>query len=762
MIPFFKIESSNYSHIQIIPDISVENGLKNIKLIQSIYSTIYKDLFSRISFKNGKIIYTKKQYISYYIVFTNNKISFHMCLPSETIDFISNRYIQTFPNITILSSNNPLDILNLNRTTQFNLIQKEENFKSLNCDMRSENPIPALLSISKDIKENDIVIFEINLSTLDEFAKELLENQKLKYVKSTNKFPNKTIVDKIFSIIPITLDVIFAIFDILFSMKNNDDSISKKPSFSSYTNQKITYDLFDAMIRVFVQSNDLVKQEQIGKSIEVCLRDISGDNELMIGKKLQPKNTKVKFNYVKNIYSAKEIAVFMQLPTRYYQQEYSIIESIDTKEMNLPKQLFENGIPIGEVKYKGVVKTASWNIKDKDVTSLPLAIFGMQGAGKSEYITNYAISCVENNQSLFVLDGIKNCELSENIINNLPENFNKICILDFSDTDYIFGLNWDEIKNSKIDNKSKMYISNQITQQLILFLDSLVDDNVQKLSPRMKRFLTSAGLLVFSLPNTTILDVLNCLIDIDKRHKFIKQSKLTKNSKIVQDLNMLDKNGDTNIPDVKGIIDRLDLLLGDYLLSNLFSMQANKNINFKYFAENGYVVVCKMPQVNMSDKTIDSIMTFLISKIWLSHLTKINNDIISNVIIDEIHRYPTARKLLDNIREMRKYGLKYVFSAHKPSDFKDLLITLKSAGSSYMLFNTSKENLKLFEEELNPFSIEECMNTKKYHAKCIVNYDKQYCVFDAKIIPPILKKSIDRSYIYKECQKKYGVKNNSF
>jgi len=694
-----------------------------------------------------------------------DKISFHIGIPELTNEFLKQRYFQSFPNITILPCSDCLNALDLSKTMQFNFMQKEESFKSIQADMRSENPIPSLLSISKDIKENDILIFEILIDCMDTYTKESLENSKLKYSKNTNKFQNKTIIDKIFNIIPFILDMIFAIFDCLFEMKTDDIDKKNKPTFSNYTNQKINYDLFNAMIKVFVQSDDLIKREQIGKSIEVCLRDIAGDNEIIIGKKFQPKNTLRKMpKFTKNIYSAKEIAIFMQLPTKYYQKEYSIIESIDTKEINLPKELFQDGIPIGTVKFKGVEKIASWNVKDKDVASLPLAIFGMQGVGKSEYLINYIVNAIKNNQSVFILDGIKNCELSDTVLNSLDINKNKIVILDFSDMEYIFGLNWDEIKNSKIDNKNKMYVSNQITQQLILFLDSLVDENLQKLSVKMKRFLTSAGLLVFSLPNTTILDVLNCLVDIDVRHKFIKQSKLSANSKIVQDLLMLDKKGETNISDIRGIIDRMDLLLGDYLLSNLFSIQANKNINFKNFAENGYIVICKMPQTKMSDKTIDSIMTFLISKIWLSHLTKLNNDIISNVIIDEIHRYPTARKLLDNIREMRKFGLKYLISAHKPSDFKDLLITLKSAGSSYMLFNTSKENLKHFEEELNPFSIEECMNTKKYHAKVICNYDKQYCVFDAKIIPPILKKGEDRSYLYKECQKKYGIKNinNSF
>ena len=766
-LPFFKVESDENSYIQIIPDISIENGLKNIKLVQSIYSTIYKSLFERIKYANKKIIYTKRQYVSYFMVFQQDKISFHMSLPSLTENFISNRYYHTFPNITLLSCDNPLNILDLSKTMQFNFIQKEENFKSITADMRSENPIPGLLSISKDIKENDIVIFEIILDCLDLYTKEILENQRLKYVKSNNKIPTKTIADKVFSIIPFTLDTIFAVFDVLLSMKIDDDTNTIKPTFSSYTNQKVNYDLFNGVIRVFVQSDDLVKRDQIGKSIEVCLRDIAGDNEIIIGKKLQPQNTLRKIpKFTKNIYSAKEIAALMQLPTGYYQKEYSLIQSIDTKEMNLPKQLFQDGIKIGEVKFKGNKTVVSWNIKDFDVSTLPIALFGMQGSGKSEYQINHAIQAIEKGQSIFILDGIKNCEMSHKILNYLPKDFpkEKIIILDFSNTEYIIPLNWNEIIVQNLNTSNKLYISNHLTQQLILFLDSLVDENTQKLSPRMKRYLTSAGLLVFSLPDTTIMDVLNCLIDYDIRHKFIKQSKLSKDSKIIKELLMLDKNGnDTNFNDIKGIIDRLDLLLGDFVLNNIFSTKSNSNINFKHYADNGYAVFCLMPQSWLSDGTIDSLITFLMSKIWLAHLMRGEDTPpyrVTNVVVDEIHRYSSARKMLDNIREMRKYGLKYIISAHKPGDFKEILSTLKSAGSSYMLFNTSKENLKFFEEELQPFTIQECLETKKYHAKCIVNYDKQYCVFDSKIIPPAdtTRERVDRSKLISECQQKYGVR----
>jgi hypothetical protein len=132
-----------------------------------------------------------------------------------------------------------------------------------------------------------------------------------------------------------------------------------------------------------------------------------------------------------------------------------------------------------------------------------------------------------------------------------------------------------------------------------------------------------------------------------------------------------------------------------------------------------------------------------------------NKDVNHTVVIcDEVHR--TDLKF-ENIREMRKYGLEYFFSAHQPADFKHILNTLKSAGCSFMLLNTTKENIKYFETEIKPFSIEEVLKTKKFHALCIVNYDREYITFNAKL-PDLLDKSsyIDRSSLTSVCSRKYG------
>jgi hypothetical protein len=772
MIPwsnFFNIYTEPLDFFQIIPDSSIENSRKLETIVNSFHAT-KKSFLDRINMDNHKIAYHKKNYISYSILFTLNKISFNIGIPTLYSSFIAQRYNTVFPDTTLLPANDPLLNFSVNDCLQFNIIQEGEYFKSLHTDFRSSAPLPSLFSVSKDLQNDDKILFEVLIDPVDDYWKITAEDTIKKYRKGFNQDKPKNLLEYIiFTFIKI-IESIFSIFDNLMEVKTSEEIRNiQKINFSSHTNQKISYDGFNCLIRILSSSDNLPRQEQFGKNILTALRDISDDQELILQKKFHPKDLTRKIPILsKNIFSTKELAILIQLPEDFLQREYDIIESIQIRETKLPEQLFNNGIILGEVKYKGKLQNVTWNTIDYDVATLPVAIFGFQGSGKTEYEINYAISAIEHDQSLFVLDGIKNCELSEKILDYLPPNFpeDKIVILDFSNLDYVIPLNWNEVKIQNLKSQSdKFLVSNHLIQKLILFLDSLVDDSAQRLTPRMRRYLNAAGLLVFSLPDTTMMDVLDCLVDYDIRMKFIEQSNLPPDNKIIRELITLNKGKDTNYNDIKGIVDRLDLLLGDYILNTIFSIKnITNNINFKYFADNGYAVFCKMPQNKLSDGTIDSLMTYLISKIWLAHLMRgedKNIYKITNVIIDEIHKYPTARKTLDNIREMRKYGLKYVISAHKPSDFKDLLLTLKSAGANYMLFNTNKENLQLFEEELLPYTIKECMETKKYHSKCIINFNKEYCTFDAKIVPPIdeTKQKTDRNNLILQSQIKYGVKN---
>lgn len=795
-----QIQTEPQITLQIIPHFNVTNGLKIEKILDGLHS-LDIPLHQRFKLHNNKIIYSPKQTFSYAILLEQTNISFYYTIPKSIQDWFIQRVYSNWTNmVTIIPASTPY----LNKFYDSNLLEwqlkpKYPTYKSLRDDYR-DTPIPSILSCSKDLSNitNDRILLEFTFSPIqDTLWKEQTLEQQQRYRKgllqdNINTGIGWTIFDGIFKII----DGIFEFSNIIFEVqpkkrtyyyshstnemlehydpKSNEVKYNtNRNRLNSSSRQKVNHNGFIGKLRILSQSEDKVKRDIFAKTMQVVLRELHDDNEFVVTKKRilnnqdenkinkQIKPMKVNFLFDKFVYSSKEIGQLLQLPTRQWQTEYPI-EKVDTQEINLPSVLLKGGIQQGTAKYKGQVQTVYWNNTDRDVACLPKCWFGIQGSGKTKALTRYGVESVENGRGLIVLDGIKNCELSDEIRDCLPADFpeEKIIELNLSDLEHIIPLSWNEININKLTKETdRLKFSNNLAQELIKFLESMVDDPREKLSPKMKRYLSNAGLLTFSIPDTTIMDVLMCLIDSDKRHELINKSKLQPDNRIIMSLLELDdKNGDTKLNLVQGIIDRLDLLLGDYVLSNLFSTKGTKNIDFTKWIKGNYVVLCKMPADELNESTIKILTTFLISKIWFAKLMLGREKEISHtvVICDEVHK---TQLKFENIREMRKYGLEYIFSAHQPSDFKHILNTLKSAGCSFTLLTTTKENIKHFESEIKPYTVDEVMDLKKYHGLSICNYDKQYIAFEITL-PDVYGKDrfVDRSYLSEKCKVKYGMK----
>lgn len=824
---FFEIQSEELVFLQVKPDVTVDNGSKIEQITKSVHSLLVP-FEQRISFlKPFKIVYKKQDDISYAVLFNEGKITFHFAVPKRWQNFFTQRIYSVWNNCTITHTEKDyLDLFTKKESVEYHMGLTNGYYTSINYDYRKNHFVPSLMSVINDMTNDDKALFEVIMHPIEGFWKNEATANLKKFIRGEmNPDLSKGLMGMIGHQVFSFLDGFFKIFDTAMDLDVKEEKDKDKSKVGLFkhvtpaTRNKAKHDGFKTHIRIISQSKDEVRRVQVAEALTVPLSELNEDNEFKVTKKIdhtkkktngkgQPimklkingqafemddddsdistvKDESVKITKVKpkadfnrniplhakdNILNTKEVGQMLQMPVKHLQDTYKEkIENISLTEMNVPAQMFQDGIPIGYVKYKGVERLASWNTKDKDVRALPIAEFGMQGSGKTKLLANHIVNASKKGQSSFILDGIKDCELSVEARDFLPEDFpeDKIIELDFSDLENIIPLAWNEVSMKKIKkNSDKFKMANHITQQLMFFLDSLALEQQQKLSPRMRRYLSSAGLLVFSQENTTIMDCMNVLADFNIRHDFIERSGLSSNNKIIQDLLSLDTDdGGTREGEIRGIIDRMDWISGDYVLNALFSARGNNKINFTKWANEGYVVFCKMPQTSLSDTTINILTTFLMSKIWLAILMRGDNKAdysnynLCNVFVDEIHRIPLASKMLDNIREQRKYGLKYIFSAHQPKDFKALLKTLQSAGCSYVLFNTSKDNWKIFEDELKPFTIEDCMKTKKYHAKVIANFDKEYCVFDAKIIPPldITSKRIDRSHLSQICAEEYGV-----
>jgi len=635
------------------------------------------------------------------------------------------------------------------------------------------------MSVLNNIQENDSVMLQIGIIPLNENWK---EQWKLANVKHKNgeeltihTNPVNFVLDNIFK----TSEGILNIFDHVVGIEKETKQYEKIQNqmdrMGSYKNShmtvgKVNYNGYLVQIKMYCDNETRVRY--YSKIFDGIFKILDADQELEIGKiKLHKSNSReFDMQFTKQIWSTKEISHFLRLPDRRMQLDFKEnLKAIEVTENVIPKELLNGEIPIGEATYKGQKIMTYWNTKDYAMATQHKIICGIQRSGKTSAIKNLAIEAMKAGHSVFILDSIKMCETANDVRDFLPVEYqDKIIVLDYSNLDFCLPLAWNELLNiNSTSTKEKMLIASQLSGNLESFIESVSGlTQEDRLSPRMRKYLANASKLVLSQPNTNLKDVLDVLQDKEIRDEFIKSSGLPESNIIIQELRRLDdpKTG-TNYSLISGISDRYSIMTNDFIMNHLLEIKPNPKINFTKWANEGKCVLIKMSDLKFDRRSLRPLMSFIYSKIWLSMLARGEQEQprITHVILDEIHSFPeVANMLRSTCRESAKFGLSYTFTNHMLTDLKGLLPAIKSSGANFQLFKTTKENLKLLEEELmlGNISIEEAMEVKPFHSINIVNFNRDYCVFTTKALDPVDKryKKYDRRYLDIQCSQKYGIK----
>lgn len=306
--------------------------------------------------------------------------------------------------------------------------------------------------------------------------------------------------------------------------------------------------------------------------------------------------------------STKELEQLMQLPTKHYQQEYKI-KNIDTREINIPSVFTAKGLQIGWTIYKGNKMPVFFPLDDLDSLCQCWVSIGKMESGKTTCGENTAIQLLQSGVSVFAID-VADGGLIDNIEGGLPKDFNKIIDLDFGDTDNPIALTWSECA---IEDKT---VETKLASQLKNFLNKLAKSDNQKLSSRMKRFLGAAAKAVFKNPTPNLYDVVLCLTDRAYRDKLIIENNIEGRLKwILEQLNDNESESGTKQSYISGIMDRLEALLDNEFAANCLLQEANLDINFRKWADEGYFVGIRVPKYTLLDDTTDLLVTYIVSKL---------------------------------------------------------------------------------------------------------------------------------------------------
>lgn len=736
-----------------IIEIYPEYGLDNKKL-ESLLTNIhsYKSLFNRIHFKEKKL--EQLDIISYEILLSKDNISFYYIIPDCLKELCMNEFNIAYPKSTF-NIKNQEHIPGIVGAIELELLN--HSFLSLRVDKRGEFPLNEILESGKILRDDEKVLIQYILEPvaedftvdLEQAIDEFHQGKLRKKIRFDTKSLLRAGAKAIYYVSTEVLDIVSILLTNEEYQRDNIDEVEFNALFrkglSENTKQKANCLLYDTSIRIVTNSP---RKEMILNLFKRSFNTLKEDNKLIERQldfdtlKQAIKKRKTIDKVSRDIYSTRELSQLLQLPTKTYQEEYKI-KSIDVKEIILPSTLKKGDIRIGKVSYKGSNSIAYWN-NNYNILSLPKIVVGPMGAGKTEYIKNFAIEANRKGDSVVVIDYIKNCELSYEINKHIKDAI----IINISDLTDPLLLAYNEVENS---NLNKLEIASHQANLLEYLIQTLNCDDTEPMSSRMKRYLYAASMISFIHSDSTINTVFEILTNYKIRSDYIKKaidsSLYSFDSMEILDLKALDEinnkgaitgNKDTKI---EGIIDRLNVLLRNIYLRRMLT--GTKKINFVELFNQKKAILIRIPEAKFPNKNVkDIIVTFLLTKMWLAELLRgsiSNKPGVVHIITDEIHQLNIASKFLaTNIDEVRKFGCDYVFTVHYLRQFKCLLEGIKASGVNYMLLaGTEKENLKELEPELQPFKVEDGINLKPFHSLNIINNGNDRVVFTSKLPTPI-------------------------
>lgn len=762
---YIEFKNPNYVYIHVIPHKGIRNYTS--KSMAKTIAYTYKEINNRVKKEQKKLFFETNFKISYLVDITKNDASFYFLVPEPLVTTITTQITDTWDKATVEILEDGIKPFSKDAEI-YEVSYKKEDALSLSVDTRSSEPLASILNVMEIMKDDDRVSICYNFMPSSQSGwTERYEDtmKKIKNNKSVTK-PELTVSTVLKSLLGFSLGMVDMVLDVIGEFftgeKNKNDlsfydllmgALEEKKEFSVTTKKKKEQTILDTQIAVISSSSS--KDRRIENALSVCQSycAVDGDNELKY-KKIKNKGFDMyKYNLgIKSLsLSTDEVSNFIQVPGKTLLDRFNI-DHIKTNETIVPEKLREGTKLLGTVTYKGV-PTDAYIENDYDNGNLPMCAIGSQGGGKTTFLKNYARYCNKAGESVFVLDFIKDCELSDSIKEAIAPK--DLVELDLSTQDSLQGFGFNEIVlTDDMSDFEKLKLANLQAMQIMSLVDSINPDS--PLTARMRRFLSAAANVVFVQKYNSLKNVIECLENHEKRKVYIdgltqaQREHLEDEVHALEELDEYSKATKDCPPEVIGtssskidhILDRVALLREDFKLKFMYNLNLNNNIDFVECMDSGKVVLLKMKESEFPTKVHKNILvTYFISKLWLASQlrgAKHKQPSRCNVIIDEVFQAPTCMKNLEYILpQSRKFGLKFFFTLQYAFQLKSIFDSLEASGASFLLLTgCNQDDFNRFKDKLPNFQFEDLRDMPRFHAMCLIKYSEGYASFIAKLPPP--------------------------
>ena len=790
---YFKLNKPNYVYLKLIPNTSIRNHKTNT--IAEIINGLYLDVVERFKKHNKGFSYTLPAKVSFIIDIFSDNAYFYLVVPELFVKQFKQKLTDTFGKITIDQVEGIQSIYKY--CTKYSMDYARDDVMSLSVDKRENELLEANLSVMDILQDDDRLTIIYNFIPQSKLS---LSSWKNHHADMMKKYKEGRCLDKTFTLNKVVLavsNILFCTIDTLVNTVNwicgneeKNDDLRKRfipvQELTKTTIKKENAEIVKTQIMLLSQSKDETREKDNMKTL-INTFSVAGegaDNKLIAKKvidKDKPKSIGIKKTSKSNLSRNKKVEenkmpVFnveehtfncdimrmstdeigsnaILVPGKTLIEEYHL-EAVQHVETMIPDELQNGSVRYGENTFRGKTTTVTTSTNE-DANCMPVIVMAKMGGGKSTFFENNGVDAIKNNEGLIVIDFIKNCELSDNIISNIPKE--KTIVIDFSDYACSEGFSFNEI-NMIRDMKDPMsrYECAGLQNALITqFIDSLGEE---EFSASMGRYLDAACSAVLIHENKTIKDIVKCLEDYKARAEYMQQLEKFKQlmpeeyqELIDDDLTALEelneyrdvkvnnkKTGEvevsgTSSSKISGILSRVSQLKKNPALKFMYARKPKNNINLAQLMQEGKAIFFKLPQNKFSSVTSKNVMvSYLFSKIEMAGIVRAEvykgqKLRTVNVICDEIHQSKDSFNNIYRIStELRKFRTKLIISTHGFHKIAPIKDTLIEAGSSIiMLRGTSTKNFEVMQDEFEKFGfttddLVSLNHTEDYKGLCLI------------------------------------------
>jgi hypothetical protein len=724
-----RIESEPRVTLQIVPDATVHSG-RGVESMLNLFHSMYEQFMDRVWWERIGIVYKTKDFVSYRIIFQHGRITFYLVVPQSHQKAIVNAIHSVWPKVAVVSVDVDYSPLNPKSTVGAYVELRDHYYKATLVDRTQNAPYPSLMAAGRNVIGDDMAVLDIAFVPVSRRWQKHAKTARDKHRKGVDvkKRPN-SLLDIAWVIGDFVSEVLFekvmGFIDVMMGVEEKDTKEKLMPwelmarRLRPASEQKAEHAGFDTVIRIVSHSKHRPRAELTLSAIGTALKDVSLDNEFDMRRVRNSKriidgivHNKVPLLRINgNILSVPECSQLYQLPSGALQAEFPEIERIQLREVDADPLLTKGGMLLGELTFKRKTVQIYQPTNNWDEVCLPnVAIAGM-GQGKTRgYLSNWLVEAYLNGFGGLAIDAAKR-EIGDQIQHAVDKGI--------IPADDFVRINLGTTPMS-LDWKEAMYHQEGKSRLASTIIDFFAIE--EDTTGQTRRFLRAAAMAMKTGKLAEIIDILDDDDRIEQAVCDLAQINAMAHKTMLQyQAASLTQRKQYASP----IYNRIDLILGDVYLAKC--MESDFELNLIDLMSQKKIVVFDLPDDELIGSQIDVIVNLLSSKIDIAMRmrAKVHGkqaEFPFFVCMDEPHKYMRSAQIWEAACvESRKWRVGYVWSFHYWEQIPPgLRAAIKNALPHYHLYASSKQTWESFAEEIKPFTVEDGLKLRRFHAINII------------------------------------------